>query len=166
MPIVASCSPSSNRTCGFPASGSPGVFLRQHARGSPAWSTGHRYAKPSRSSRTDKSHGPPGPTTQPPPKWQRVDSVPASRTVSASHLLAFPADRKHRSRCVVSSWIYKGLTRIVIECHRLSLIRRAGLEPATFGLEIRCSIRLSYRRNVLSIHNLFKVRRMATPEDR
>ena len=24
--------------------------------------------------------------------------------------------------------------------------RRAGLEPATFGLEIRCSIRLSYRR--------------------
>ena len=25
--------------------------------------------------------------------------------------------------------------------------RRAGLEPATFGLEIRCSIRLSYRRS-------------------
>ncbi len=32
--------------------------------------------------------------------------------------------------------------------------RRAGLEPTTFGLEIRCSIHLSYRRNVLLRKNL------------
>ena len=29
--------------------------------------------------------------------------------------------------------------------------RRAGLEPATFGLEIRCSVRLSYRRFPLGL---------------
>jgi hypothetical protein len=28
------------------------------------------------------------------------------------------------------------------------LARLAGLEPATYGLEVRCSIQLSYRRNV------------------
>lgn len=35
------------------------------------------------------------------------------------------------------------------------MIRPAGLEPATYGLEIRCSIQLSYERgkaNVLSVH--------------
>ena len=31
---------------------------------------------------------------------------------------------------------------------RTDTIRRAGLEPTTFGLEIRCSIQLSYRRSV------------------
>ena len=27
------------------------------------------------------------------------------------------------------------------------LVRLAGLEPATYGLEVRCSIQLSYRRS-------------------
>ena len=29
---------------------------------------------------------------------------------------------------------------------RLSLVRLAGFEPAAYGLEVRCSIQLSYRR--------------------
>ena len=29
--------------------------------------------------------------------------------------------------------------------------RRAGLEPTAAGLEIRCSIRLSYRRNICAL---------------
>ncbi len=28
------------------------------------------------------------------------------------------------------------------------MARRAGLEPATYGLEIRCSIQLSYQRTI------------------
>ena len=35
------------------------------------------------------------------------------------------------------------------------LARLAGFEPATYGLEVRCSIQLSYRRNVI-IHIHFK----------
>ena len=30
----------------------------------------------------------------------------------------------------------------------LTKLRLAGLEPATYGLEIRCSIQLSYRRTI------------------
>ena len=32
------------------------------------------------------------------------------------------------------------------------MVRPAGLEPATYGLEVRCSIQLSYGR----IHSLFR----------
>ena len=32
---------------------------------------------------------------------------------------------------------------------RLSLVRLAGFEPAAYGLEVRCSIQLSYRRTRL-----------------
>ena len=31
------------------------------------------------------------------------------------------------------------------------LVRLAGFEPATYGLEVRCSIRLSYRRTFKQI---------------
>ncbi len=33
----------------------------------------------------------------------------------------------------------------------LKMVRLAGLEPATYGLEVRCSIQLSYRRIILVI---------------
>ena len=33
-------------------------------------------------------------------------------------------------------------------CDYPALLRLAGLEPATYGLEIRCSIQLSYRRAI------------------
>jgi hypothetical protein len=29
------------------------------------------------------------------------------------------------------------------------MVRLAGFEPATYGLEVRCSIQLSYRRTIL-----------------
>ena len=41
----------------------------------------------------------------------------------------------------------------------ISMARLGGLGPPTCGLEVRCSIQLSYRRNVLScllLHYLFK----------
>ena len=38
-----------------------------------------------------------------------------------------------------------GLTKVV-NCWNY-LVRLAGFEPATYGLEVRCSIQLSYRRN-------------------
>ena len=34
----------------------------------------------------------------------------------------------------------------VIAIKRIKMARLAGLEPATYGLEVRCSIQLSYRR--------------------
>ena len=37
---------------------------------------------------------------------------------------------------------YRNLIQIV----RLNLVRLAGFEPAAYGLEVRCSIQLSYRR--------------------
>ena len=34
------------------------------------------------------------------------------------------------------------------------LVRLAGFEPATLGLEGRCSIRVSYRRRILNLFNI------------
>ena len=36
------------------------------------------------------------------------------------------------------------------------LVRLAGLEPATCGLEVRCSIQLSYRRKTVRKAKIFK----------
>jgi hypothetical protein len=35
------------------------------------------------------------------------------------------------------------------------LVRLAGFEPATLGLEGRCSIRVSYRRRILNLEHIF-----------
>ncbi len=33
------------------------------------------------------------------------------------------------------------------------MVRLVGLEPTTYGLEVRCSIQLSYRRTKIKIYN-------------
>ena len=40
---------------------------------------------------------------------------------------------------------------------QLREVRPAGLEPATHGLEIRCSIQLSYGRKLLTLNHLHSV---------
>lgn len=57
-----------------------------------------------------------------------------------------------RNEMATEARLRPSLAVLGIRRQPLTLTRRAGLEPTTFGLEIRCSVRLSYRRKALSAY--------------
>ncbi len=49
-----------------------------------------------------------------------------------------------------------------LSLHHITMARPAGLEPATYGLEGRCSIRLSYERTVYLLTNILLEKNFAS----
>ena len=121
----------------------------------------------------------PWPVAGPPtvmPEFNAVLEVPEGPGVGVGTLIAWPemglvwaeAEQKPKARAAVQRsrksfierWLYctrrrRGINREGLEeLEKQFEARPAGFEPTTVGLEIRCSIRLSYGRNYFNINHL------------